>query len=285
MVTKKKKQKAVDDMECPYCADPKFFDRVLTPTPQDRILEHHPTMRRFGSHWVKGKKFKKHRPPKGVSNYIIGLAPDPRFVVTLNNPEIRRGEYRIKTVTDEYFITRYAGFKVEIIGLDSDKELPKPSGAFLSYQWTEGEGGKPEKFIYYFAARITHKDSALKIDLHSHLSHGRLITVHGFSSHQNRPEELAIIERAFEFYRLETRGGGTKIDEEALRRAIRKRGEGATQKEIAADLQIVPRSLRRWIEDSELKGWDAAKRYYLGLPLYPLTIEVTKTQSTKRNKS
>jgi hypothetical protein len=265
----------MQNTKCPYC-DTAFLDSVLTPTPQDRIVEYQPTMRRFGSHWVKGKKFKKHKTPKGVSNYIVGLAPDPRFVVTLSRPEVMRGKYRIQTVTDEHFIPRYAGFKVEIVGIDSKREMPKPSGAFLHYTWTEGENGKPEKLVYYFAARITHKDSTLKIDVHSHPSHGRLVTVHGFAGHQNTPEELEIIGKAFEFYRRETRGG-VKMDEEELRRAIQARGEGATQAQIAKDLGITARSLQRHILASELKGWDAAKRYYLGLPLYPSIIEATKT--------
>jgi hypothetical protein len=265
--------------KCPYC-DLGFLDSVLSPTPKDYVIEHHPAIRRFGSHWVKGKRFKRHKHPKGVSNYIVGLAPDPRFVVTLSKPEIARGKYRIKTVTDEHFIPRYAGFKVEIVGLDSKKEMPKPSGAFLSYQWTEGEGGKPEKFVYYFASRITHKGSTLKIDVHSHPSHGRLVTVHGFDGNQNSPEELEIIGKAFEFYKRETRGG-TKtqpvIDWAELRRAIQFRGEGATQAQIAGDLGITPRTLQRQILVSELKGWDAAKRHFLGLPLYPMTMEATKT--------
>jgi hypothetical protein len=261
---------------CPYCSDPTLFDKILAPTPQDKVIQHFPTMRRFGSHWVKGKKFRKHTPPRGVTNYVVGLAPDPRFVVTLSKPEIGRGKYRIKTVTDEHFIPRYAGFKVEIVGLDSKKELPKPSGAFLSYQWTENEDGKPEKFVYYFASRITHKDSTLKIDVHSHPSHGRLVAVHGFAGHQNTPEELDIIGKAFEFYRRETRGGA-KINLEELRRVIQSRGEGVTQSQVAEDLGITARSLQRHILASELKGWNAAKRYYLGLPLYPMIIEATKT--------
>jgi hypothetical protein len=239
-------------------------------------------MRRFGSHWVKGKKFKKHRPPKGVTSYVFGLAPDPRFVVTLDTPEIKRGKYRIKTVTDNHFIPRYAGFKVEIVGLDSTEEMPKPSGAFLSYTWTEGDDGKPEKFVYYFAARITHRNSALKIDVHSHPTHGRLVTVHGFAGHQNTPEELEIIGKAFEFYRRETRGGGERFDEEALKQAIQKHGIDATQVQIAKELCVTPRLLQRHILARGLKGWDAAKRYYLGMPLYPTLIEFDGKTLTER---
>jgi hypothetical protein len=244
--------------KCPYCADAEFLDRVLTPDESDHVVTYNASMRRYGSHWLNGKKFKKPLPlKKGAKLLAVGYAVDPRFVVHLGTPEIKRGKYLVKTVTDAHLTPRYAGFQVQIVGVESRTELPSPSGAFLSRKWTEGENGKPENFVYYFAARITHKDSTLKIDVHSHEDHGRMVTVHGFASHQNTPKELEIIGKAFEFYRQETRGGA-KIDEAKLRRTIRERGERATQKEIAEVFGVTVSAIRDQLRRRGT-SWDVLK--------------------------
>jgi len=109
--------------KCPYCADPDFFDKILTASGGDR--QEIATMPRRGSHWPKGKKPKRNVPHVQYARWGV---IDPRAVVTLKSPEIVRGKFRIRTITDVDMIKRYAGFKVQIIGIEARDKPPVPWG-------------------------------------------------------------------------------------------------------------------------------------------------------------
>jgi hypothetical protein len=215
-------------------------------------------MWRVGSHWPKGIKPKRNIPRAKYARWGV---IDPRAIVSLKTPEIVRGKYRIRTVTDDDMIKRYAGFKVQIIGVESRTEPPIPSGPFLSRRGVEDEQGKRGNFISFDAARITHKDSPITIDIHWHPSHKRLVTVRGFSKVVTTPDELAVITTALSFDKKEKRRGAPpKVNRAAVIAAIREQGEKATQKSVAAATGMTPHTLRDWLYFSEGATWPLLKR-------------------------
>lgn len=236
-------------IKCKFCAEPDFFEKILTPTPTDRILNG--AIRRYGNHWPKGRKPKTIKPPKGVTNFM-SFPIDTRQVVTLKSPEIKRGKYHIRTVTDADMTPAYDGFKIEIIGIESKIKPPMPSGAFFSVT-TTGEG-KDASYVSYNAARITHRDSNIVIESHWTPEHGRIVTLRGFESVSTNPQELSIINTALKFYRREPRGGA-KITEDMFRVALAKIGKDAKQKEVATALGITERGLERWRSRRGISSW------------------------------
>jgi hypothetical protein len=137
-------------------------------------------MRRYGNHWPKVRKPKTIKLPKNVIHDGFGsrFAIDPRQVVTLKSPEIKRGKYHIRTVIDADMTPAYAGFKIEIIGIESKTKPLMPSGAFFSM--THKGEGKDAEYVSYNAARITHRDSNIVIESHWTPEHGRIVTLRGF---------------------------------------------------------------------------------------------------------
>ncbi|MBA3804090.1 MAG: hypothetical protein H0X14_00015 [Acidobacteria bacterium] len=245
---------------CPYCSDPGLFDKRLAPTKGDQL--DYVNMSRRGSHWPKAKRLKIVTPAMSVMRWGI---IDPRESVSLKTPGVIRGKLRIKIVTDADMINRYAGFKVEIIGEESGVELPTPVGTFFSRTWTEDVKGKRQNFISFNAARITHKDSPVIVDIHWHPSHGRLVTLRGFSKVAVTPEELSIISTALGFdNKTSTRGAPPKVDRDAIIRAIRAQGEKATQKSVAAATGLATRTLRDWLYFREGSTWENLKRELTG---------------------
>ncbi len=228
---------------CPYCADPNLFDKLLAPTKGDRLEPAH--MLRRGSHWPEPYKIKQ---TIGQAKIARWGATDPRVVVSLKTPGIIRGRYHINIVTDADMIKRYAGFKVEVIGIECRTEPPAPSGPFLTRMWTVGDSGKPSNFISFNATRTTHKDSPIIVDTHWHQTHGRRVLMRGFSEPVTTPEELAIITTALSFDKQEKkRGAPPKVDRVAVIEAIRAQGKRATQKSVAAAISAAPRTLRDWL--------------------------------------
>jgi hypothetical protein len=244
--------------KCPYCADPDLLDKILNP-PAGTLYSAHPgaSMSRRGSHWPKPPKVKinvKRR--RGVRSHRWG-AVDPRLVVRLKTPEIRYGKYHIKTITDADMTERYAGFKVEIIGVESRTEKPIPSGAFFSRVRDE-KNGKPF-FVSFEAARITYKDSPVIIDVHWSPDHGRIVTVRGFSKTITTPEEMAILSTALRFDIKQLHGAPPKIDPKELERAIRTQGARATQKSVSDVIGAAPRTLRDWLYFQVGTTWEDFK--------------------------
>lgn len=253
----KKTEKAAP---CPYCADPALLDKRLTPTKRDRAEL--VRMARRGSHWPEPERIKVTPPAASIARWG---AFDPRETVALKTPGVVRGELRIKTVTGADMIKRFAGFTVQIVGVESPGEPPMPAGVFFSRTWTEDEEGRRVNFISYDAARITHAESPVVVDVHWHPSHGRLVTLRGFSKVATTAEELSIITTALGFdIKKKKRGAPPKVDRDAIIRAIRAQGEGATQKSVAEAAGIAPRTLRDWLYFREGSTWESLKREVAG---------------------
>jgi hypothetical protein len=241
---------------CPYCADPNLIDKILVP-PAGTLYtqEPHPHLLRRGSHWPKPPKVKilsdsKHRLAQWG-------AIDPRVVVRLKTPEIVHGKYHIKTITDADMTPRYAGFQVQIIGVQSRTEPPAPLGPFFSRSQGERDG-KPF-YISFNAARITHKDSPIIVDTHWHPDHGRLVAVRGFAKIVTTPEEMAIISTALRFDIKRQHGAPPKIDLKELVRVIRAQGTEAVQKDVAAAIGVSTRTIREWLYFQAGMTWESFK--------------------------
>lgn len=255
MVTKKKNL-AEDVTECPYCADPDFFDKVLTPTPKD-IHEPAPRVLRRGRHWAAPppQRIKK-LPPNTIHDghdSILGI--NYAAVVVLKTPLIMRDKYRIRTIIDQDMKPEYAGFKIQIIGIMSRTQPPMPQGPFFTI------GFEGDLYISYNAARITHAGSELILDSHWTPEHGRVVRLHGFSQKSTTPEELEIISTALKFSSGDTRGA-PKVNDDNLSTAIEKLGDKATQENVAAELGVDSSTLRRWISKRGLGSWEEAKEIY-----------------------
>lgn len=245
-------------IKCKFCADPDFFEGILTPTPTDRLISLHGAIRRYGNHWPKVRKPKTIKPPKGATNFM-SFPTDPRQAVTLKSPEIKRGKYHIRTVIDADMTPAYAGFKIEIIGIESKTKPPMPSGAFFSI--THKGEGKDAEYVSYNAARITHRDSNIVIESHWTPEHGRIVTLRGFESVSTNPQELSIINTALKFYRREPRGGA-KITEDMFRVTLAKTGKDAKQKEVANALGVSERGLEKWRTRQGIISWqELVERY------------------------
>jgi hypothetical protein len=241
--------------KCPYCADPDFFDEVLKPTPKDEIVATRPGIIRHGSHWAKAPRLKKPKPMRGVKliahdGYGSEYGKDLETVVILTSPEIKRGKYHIRSVTDKDMLRHYAGFKIENIGVESTQKPQRPRGPFMSVK----HSGKHH--VSFNATRITHKDSDLIIDFHWMPEHGKIVTLRGFSplGVAATPKELEIINIALKFYRVETRGG-IKINRDSLKAAFAKHGKDAPQKTIADELDVTVSALRKWRERAGVGSW------------------------------
>jgi hypothetical protein len=204
-----------------------------------------------------GKKPKRVLAPQ--VQYARWGAIDPRAVVRLKTPEIVRGKFHIRTITDADMIKRYAGFKIVSVGIESTKEPPMPSGPFMSVTHSS------EHYTSFNMVRISHKDGHIVIDMHWHPSHGRLVTVRGFSNVVTTPEEMSIITTALSFDKEEQRRGAPpKVDRAAIISAITKQGEKATQESVAAAAGLASRTLRDWLYFNEGATWRLLKREVLG---------------------
>jgi len=239
--------------KCVYCADPDLFDKRLTPTDADRHLQ--VSLPRRGSHWPEPPKVKIIVPNKQV---IRWGATDPREVVTLKTPEVIRGKIHVRTITDADMVARFAGFKIQVIGVESPIEPPLPSGVFFGRYSTQEK--KSWLYVSYHAARITHQDSPIFVDSHWHPSHGRIVTVRGFGRVSATTEEKAIINTALGFdTKPKRRGAPPKVADEAVLKAIREQGEKATQKSVAASAGVAPRTLQNWLYFRAGMNWDYLK--------------------------
>jgi hypothetical protein len=241
--------------KCPYCADPDLFDKRLAPTSKDGFNQ--TLVPRRGSHWPEPPKVKI-VPMRNVK-YARWGGNDPRGAVELKTLEIIRGKYRVRTITDADMIARYAGFQMQVIGVESRTEPPMPSGVFMGRR-SEKKDGKP-LYVLFDAVRITHKDSPIVVDSHWHPSHGRKVSVRGFGRVAPTAEELGVVTTALSFdTKAKKRGAPPKVDRDVVIEAIRTQGEKATQKSIASATGIAHTTLRDWLYFREGTTWLNLKR-------------------------
>lgn len=250
------------DSPCPYCLDPDLFDKRLASTSADRYEP--ASILRVGSHFPKGKKPIRRMPRAQYARWGV---IDRRVVVSLKTLKVIRGKIHVITITDADMVKQYSGFRVQVIGTEWETEPPHPSGAFFTRTWTEHEG-KPTEFILYNAARITREGSGIVVDSHWHPSHGRKVTLRGFSQTVTTREELSVITTALSFdKKMSTRGAPLKVlkvNEEAVVNALRAQGEAATQKSVAEAAGVSVNTFRDWLYFSFGGTWYALKKDVLG---------------------
>lgn len=242
---------------CPFCADPDLLERILASkggTPVGFVM-----LRRTGSHWRAPRRIVRTKHPK-ISRWG---AIDPRFVVTLRTPEVARGDYRIRTITDEDMIRRYAGYKIEVVGEVVGEQKPaNPSGPFLGLD--RDAVSREKVYVAFNAARVTRKGEALSLEYHWHASHGRRVAIKGFAERLPTKQELEFLNAAFGLDAPgKQRGAPPKVDREAVVRAVRKLGGAATQKSVAEATGTAPRTLRDWLYFQEGASWAMLKREIL----------------------
>lgn len=242
---------------CPFCADPELLERILASKeggPVGMVM-----LRRTGSHWRAPRKIVRTKHPKIARWGAI----DPRFVVTLRTPEVMRGDYRVRTITDADMIRRYAGYKIEVVGEAVGEQKPaSPSGPFLGLD-RDTIGGK-QVYLAFNASRITRAGVALTLEYHWHASHGRRATIKGFAERLPTKGEMDFLNAAFGLdVPGKRRGAPPKVDREAVVRAVREQGDAATQKSVAEATGTAPRTLRDWLYFREGASWAMLKREIL----------------------
>ncbi len=219
---------------CPYCANPNLPEEALTPTPDDRIA-------------TRGSM------PQS-SDIWAADAYKGQPVRMLREKAIRRGAFTIQTVTDKDLAKRYAGFQVEIIGMDTDYDPPSPSGPFFHRTFGtrfKDDGLQTESFYkIHNACRITKKGSKMTVDVHWWPDHDFFFTIIGFDPAADF-DSLALLQKLF---KPETRGG-VKVTEDRVRHIVSSLGPEATQIAAAQALNVSESALEYWRRKRGIKTW------------------------------
>jgi hypothetical protein len=229
---------------CPYCSEWPRFQGVLTGEPE-RLEEN--VVFYVGKFWNSNAR------NRASSSY-----------------EVFSDHYRIQA-SGKQFIKRFSGFHLTLIGFRYTFEESKllevwrytniNSSPFFAY--LESQIVNPEKpYVFFPICRITHKRSGAIVDGHAWPTHGLIITAQNFNGGTLSSDEVKITSEALEFFRIETRGGGQKIEEVAVIEAVRQLGTKATQMGVSRKLNVSLITLQRWVSRKG-KGWEELKNEYL----------------------
>lgn len=220
---------------CPYCSDPKKFQRELVGKGRE---DHRTGIARIGKFWA--------RDDEGGMLVI---------------PVYDHGDYFRLPIGSEHFIPRFKDFRLDIINFGADYS----PWAFASNSLLFGLSAAPSdiarfnKFPFN-VARVTHKKSAVVVDAHTWFSHGTVITVHHVPK-QLSSADITVMREALEFFRPETRGA-PKVKDAELFQAIKALGAGATQTQVAKRLGVSKSTVSEWLKRQGW-AWDELKRGYL----------------------
>jgi hypothetical protein len=231
-------KKAIQKMlasPCPYCLDPKKFQRELK---EKGHLDHTGGIARVGKFWKRG---------------------DTPGMLTVDSYDC--GDYFYIPISNEHFIPRFNDFNLSIISFESQYSpwTYASDNALFIFSAAPSDLTRGHKFGLN-VARVAHKKSSVVVDSHTWFSHGTILTVH------HVPKELSstdvtVMQEALEFFRPETRGA-PKFNTVNLVRAIQKLGEKATQAAVAKELGVTPQALRAWANRSNLKNWEQVINRY-----------------------
>jgi hypothetical protein len=99
------------------------------------------------------------------------------------------------------------------------------------------------------------------VDAHTWFSHGTILTIHHVPK---RPTsgDIKVMQEALEFFRPETRGAPSKINDADLFKAIKAFGPKATQAQVAERLGVGESTIRAWLK-REQYSWEGIKNDYL----------------------
>jgi hypothetical protein len=229
---------------CPYCSQWQRFRGVLTGEP-GRLEENAAFY--VGKFWNSNIRY-----------------------LTSATYEVFSDHYRMQA-GGRQFIKRFSDFSLTLIGfrytfeesklLEIWRAINLNSSPFFAY--IESQIVNPEKpYVFFSICRITHKKSGVIFDGHVWPTHGLIVTGSNFIGGTLSSTEVKISNEALEFFRMETRGGGQKIEEIAVIVAVRQLGTKATQANVARKLKVSLVTLQRWVARKG-KGWEELKSEYL----------------------
>jgi hypothetical protein len=213
---------------CPYCANPSFFQDVLTTKPTKRNIA--PLPQRLGPQW----------------RVVPRLLPDWTWEGVAGTAETR-GDFWLITYTDKDFVERLKGFTAYMVGQEIKTKVRLVPGPFLATTIDRLEQGAAWRYGLYFALRITHERTNIAVDLHWWLTHERMVTLRDVPDEGVTPGDLKLVTEALKFVRVETRGRPGGFAEIELIKAIQEQGEQATQKKVAKALSTSDRTIREWL--------------------------------------
>jgi hypothetical protein len=235
---------------CPYCLTPNFFQDVLA-LPVGASADGG-VGQRTGSIWRRMPTLGQDMVWRGMAGRIERRdAEDGRF-------------FFVTYYTDKDFIDRLKGFSVILIGHEVEGNFRpyfEPGPFFFSGLHNDQTQRRWIHYLHY-AARVSHKNSAVTIDIHWWPSHDRIVTTRSIPSGGASANDMKFITETFKLLRAETRGGGQKIEEVELIEAVQKFGKEATQVKVAKELGVSTVTLKRWTAQKR-KRWHELKSEYL----------------------
>ncbi len=238
------KQKAVGQKmlaaPCPYCSDPKKFQRELEGKGRK---DHVGGIARVGKFWKRD---------------------DAEGMLTVTSFD--HGDYFRIPISGENFIARFKDFNLDIISFEAQYSAWNfaPDSLLFNLSAAPSDIARFNRFCLN-VARVTHKKSSVVVDSHTWFSHGAILTIHHVPSELSSTD-ITVMQEALEFFRPETRGA-PKFSETTLVKAIQKLGADATQAQVAKEIGTSPVTLKRWAAKRN-KRWQDLKNGYLQTELW-----------------
>lgn len=229
-------------IECPYCAKPNLIDEA-----------------RKG----RAKKIEIVTPELGRGGHAFWREGVPRHTLQAE----QRGEYLRVVIGDEFFEDRWRGFTVELYGFESASELGYPQAEERLWDlppkpfFIIGSNTQLDGSWQFLCCRITHQLSSMELIVHWWPTHGRLYKLAGSLPPAEANNQITIINDAFEFFRVESRGE-PKVTEMEVFSAMHRLGSRATQAEVAKELNVTGRTLQRWASRNGFQSWEEVKDRY-----------------------
>ncbi len=225
---------------CPYCADPSMFA-----PPKGKATDTTPSVVRLPAHFWRDRR-------KGFYSAQAGMY----------------GQRWVAVIPSEAFAKQYADFAVRLIGVDVGFALPPPPLPFGNYVLgprVKPPGVQPPYALVknvglaMFSAFVMEPyEGKIKGEAHWWPTHEFKIAVSNF----NPDYDFETLTRALRFFKPETRGGEKKITEVRLKDALSELGKDATQRGIAAHLQVSETALEKWRRRQNIDTWrEVVNRY------------------------
>lgn len=221
---------------CPYCSDPKSFQRELS---GEGRADHETGIARVGKFWARDD----------AGGMLVAVSYD-------------HGDYWRVPIGGEHFIDRFKDFKLDILSFKAPYSAWgfASSGSLFLLTAAPADLAGSNKFPLN-VARVSHNHSPVVVDAHTWFSHGTVLTVHHLPRQLSSADVTAMRE-ALEFFRPETRGGPPKITEARLRAALAEAGADATQLDVARRLKVTEQGLIKWRAKRGLKSWQEVLSRY-----------------------
>jgi DNA-binding transcriptional regulator YiaG len=220
---------------CPYCSDPKLYQRELT---EKGRLSHTGGVAPVGKFWAKDDE---------SGNRLLGMVKAPSY---------DHGDYFRITFGGKQFIPRFKDFGLEIISFESKYSPFYSASNALLFMLSAAppDIARNNKFSFN-VARVTHKKSPVVVDAHTWFSHGTVLIVHHVPQKLTSADVTAMQE-ALEFFKPETRGT-PKLTTAAISEAIKQIAADSkpTQAAAAKALEVSESALEKWRRRNGFETW------------------------------